>query len=102
MPDTAKEIFGVATSLQRPDAAEKVFGTFEFSSDLVSDNILCGATLRSPHPFARIERIDVSKACRIEGVAAVLTAGDLPGNPTNGLLISDQPVLADDDVRFDG
>ncbi len=102
MPDTAKEISGVATSLQRPDAADKVCGTFEFSSDLVADNMLWGATLRSPHPSARIERIDISKACRIEGVAAVLTAGDLPGKPTYGLLISDQPVLADEIVRFEG
>ena len=102
MPDTATAISGVATSLQRPDAAEKVCGTFEFSSDLVADNMLWGATLRSPHPSARIERIDISEACRIEGVAAVLTAADLPGKPTYGLLISDQPVLADDVVRFEG
>ena len=102
MPDTAKAISGVSTSLQRPDAAEKVCGTFEFSSDLVADNMLWGATLRSPHPSARIERIDVSTACHIEGVAAVLTAADLPGKATYGLLISDQPVLADDVVRFEG
>ncbi len=102
MPDTAKAISGVATSLQRPDAADKVCGTFEFSSDLVADNMLWGATLRSPHPSARIERIDISRACRIEGVAAVLTSGDLPGKPTYGLLISDQPVLADGVVRFEG
>ena len=96
MPDTAKAISGVATSMQRPDAAEKVCGTFEFSSDLVADNMLWGATLRSPHPSARIERINTSNACRIEGVATVLTAADLPGKPTYGLLISDQPVLAEE------
>ena len=32
----------------------------------------------------------------------MLTAADLPGKPTYGLLISDQPVLADDVVRFEG
>ena len=31
-----------------------------------------------------------------------LRPGDLPGKPTYSLLISDQPVLAEDVVRFEG
>lgn len=102
MPNANESISGIATSLQRPDAAEKVCGTFEYSSDLVANNMLWGGTLRSPHPSARIVEINVENARGIQGVATALTANDLPGKPNYGLLMSDQPVLADEFVRFEG
>jgi xanthine dehydrogenase D subunit len=80
----------------------KVQGTFAFSGDLSAEGALWGATLRSPHPSARIVRIDVSPAWRISGVEAVITAADVPGKPTYGLQFSDQPVFAADVVRFVG
>ena len=58
----------------RPDGVAKVQGTFSFSGDLSADGFLWGATLRSPHPYARIVRIDVSPAWKINGVEAVVTA----------------------------
>ncbi len=54
-------------------------GTFAFSGDLSADGFLWGATLRSPHPYARIVSIDVSGAWKINGVEAVITADDVPG-----------------------
>jgi ribonuclease G len=42
----------------RPDGIPKVQGSFAFSGDLSADGFLWGATLRSPHPHARIVRID--------------------------------------------
>ena len=36
------------------------------------------------------------------GVATVLTAADVPGKPTYGLISADQPVFAADHVRFVG
>ena len=86
----------------RPDGIPKVQGSFAFSGDLSADGFLWGATLRSPHPYARIVRIDVSPAWRIDGVAAVITADDVPGKPTYGLISSDQPVFATDVVRYVG
>ena len=38
----------------------------------------------------------------IDGVAAVITADDVPGKPTYGLISSDQPVFARDVVRYVG
>jgi xanthine dehydrogenase D subunit len=64
--------------------------------------MLWGATLRSPHPYARILRIDVSAALAINGVVAVITADDVPGKLTYGLISSDQPVFARDVVRYVG
>ncbi|HVE17748.1 MAG TPA: xanthine dehydrogenase subunit D, partial [Ilumatobacteraceae bacterium] len=86
----------------RPDGMAKVQGSFAFSGDLSADGSLWGATLRSPHPYARIVRIDVSPAWRIDGVATVITAEDVPGKPTYGLISSDQPVFASDVVRYVG
>ena len=89
-------------SAVRPDGVAKVLGTFQFAGDLTADGFLWGATLRSPHPHARIVRIDVSAAWKVDGVEAVITAADVPGVPTYGLISRDQPVFAGDVVRFVG
>jgi xanthine dehydrogenase D subunit len=66
--------------------------------------MLWGATLRSPHPYARIVAIDVSGAYAINGVTTVITATDVPGKLTYGLIVQDQPVFAaiGDTVRYSG
>jgi len=89
-------------SAVRPDGVAKVQGTFSFSSDEQIDGCVFGATLRSPHPSARIVSIDVSGAWKVSGVEAVLTAEDVPGNATYGLVVADQPVFAADVVRYVG
>jgi xanthine dehydrogenase D subunit len=92
----------VGESATRPDGVPKVRGEFAFAGDLWADRMLWGQTLRSPHPSARILGIDVSHALAIPGVAAVLTADDLTGRNRYGLEHRDQPVLADDVVRYAG
>ena len=89
-------------SITRPDGIAKVQGSFAFSGDLSADGFLWGATLRSPHPYARIVAIDVSAAWKIDGVEAIVTAEDVPGKATYGLIAQDQPVFASDVVRFVG
>src|SRR5438552_15261003 len=64
--------------------------------------MLWGATVRSPHPYARILSIDPSEARATAGVRAVLTHDDVPGQNLYGLEIKDQPVLAFDFVRYWG
>jgi xanthine dehydrogenase D subunit len=93
---------GVGTSAGRPDGQLKVSGEFAFSSDLWADDMLWGATLRSPHPRARIRGIDITDAVALPGVYAVLTHEDVPGSLHYGLEIRDQPVLAIDEVRYQG
>lgn len=84
----------LGTNASRPDGVAKVQGGFAFSSDMWADNMLWGATLRSPHPYARIVSIDVTAAWAIPGVETVITAEDVPGKPTYGLILQDQPVFA--------
>ena len=95
-----RDILG--NSALRPDGAHKVQGSFEFTSDLHAENMLWGATLRSPHPYAKIVSIDTSAALALSGVQCVITADDVPGKPTYGLISSDQPVFAKDFVRYMG
>jgi len=92
----------VGESPRRADGAGKVRGDFNYSSDLTREGMLWGATLRSPHPYARIVAIDTSEALRMPGVQAVLTHLDVPGQKLYGLEIHDQPVLAIDVVRYWG
>ncbi|MEV0130161.1 xanthine dehydrogenase subunit D [Dactylosporangium sp. NPDC050688] len=92
----------IGTSPLRPDGTLKVTGEFAFSSDLWADRMLWGATLRSPHPRARIAGIDITAAVATTGVHAVLTAEDVPGAKLYGLEHRDQPVLAMGQVRYAG
>ncbi|MET1060375.1 MAG: xanthine dehydrogenase subunit D, partial [Nocardioides sp.] len=71
-------------------------------SDLWMDDMLWGVTLRSPHPHARILRVDITEALKLPGVFAVLTHDDVPGQKSYGLEHQDQPVLAIDTVRYQG
>ncbi|HEY0829982.1 MAG TPA: xanthine dehydrogenase subunit D [Candidatus Dormibacteraeota bacterium] len=92
----------VGESPRRADGAGKVRGDFTYSSDLTAEGMLWGATVRSPHPYARIVAVDTSEALRMPGVHAVLTHRDVPGQKLYGLEIQDQPVLAIDVVRYWG
>ena len=92
----------VGENVQRPDGVLKVQGSFPYSSDLQVDGMLWGATVRSPHPYARILSIDTSAAVGAPGVRSVLTHDDVPGRKSYGLEIPDQPVLAFDVVRYWG
>jgi xanthine dehydrogenase D subunit len=93
---------GIGESVQRPDGIPKVKGEFAYSSDLWAEGMLWGATTRSPHPRARILSIDTTEALGMPGVKAVLTHEDVPGRKSYGMEIPDQPVLAWDDVRYQG
>jgi xanthine dehydrogenase D subunit len=93
---------GVGGSPLRPDGTLKVTGEFAYASDLWTEGMLFGATLRSPHPRARISSIDTSAAAAMSGVHAVLTSADIPGKKTYGLIVTDCPVLAIDEVRYHG
>ncbi|MFN8233115.1 MAG: molybdopterin cofactor-binding domain-containing protein [Actinomycetota bacterium] len=93
---------GVGESVRRIDGIPKTQGAFRYGSDLEDDRMLWGATLRSPHPHARVVSIGLGEALASPGVHAVLTADDVPGKKTYGVEFADQPVLAMDRVRYVG
>ncbi len=93
---------GIGSSVLRPDGKSKVTGKFEYASDLSSEDMLWGATLRSPHAHARLLKIDTAPAKAMAGVRAVLTQDDVPGEPLFGQEEQDQPVFCDGVARYWG
>ncbi len=71
----------VGTRPIRHDGADKVTGRAQYGADFQMAGLLYGYVLRSPHAHARIRRIDTSKAEKLPGVKAVVTAADFPQGP---------------------
>ena len=93
----------VGSSTPRVDGAAKVSGVAQYTADLELPGLLHAKVLRSPHPHARLLKVDVSRAAALPGVVAVMTRDDLEGlNPHYGAVVEDQPVLAMDRVRCVG
>lgn len=78
-----------------------VTGGGQYTGDLKLQGQLYGKVLRAPHSHARIVNINCSKALKLRGVEAVLTAKDIPCN-AYGHTVQDQPVLASGKVRYCG
>src|SRR5450432_320128 len=84
------------------DAAGKTTGAGKYTDDLSVAGMLIGKILHSPHPHARIKRIDSTRAEQLEGVIAVVTGKDAP-NPYGILPVGhDEHALALDKVRYVG
>ena len=84
------------------DAAGKTTGAGKYTDDLSLPGMLVGKILHSPHPHARIKRIDSSRAEQVDGVVAVVIGPDAPN--TYGILPvgHDEHALAVDKVRYVG
>ncbi|HZZ71653.1 MAG TPA: xanthine dehydrogenase family protein molybdopterin-binding subunit [Pirellulales bacterium] len=62
----------------RHDGVDKVTGRAIYGADVQMAGLVHGKMLRSPHPHAKIVRIDTSAAEQMPGVLAVVTSRDLP------------------------
>lgn len=67
----------VGKHVNRVEDPVLVAGTAEFIDNFALPNMQHCAILRSPHPHARIVRVDASAAEALEGVVAVLTPEDV-------------------------
>jgi CO/xanthine dehydrogenase Mo-binding subunit len=86
----------------RVDAWGKVTGRAKFADDYNLRRQLFGKVLRAKYPHARILAIDTGRARMLDGVEAVLTAADIPGEKAFGVVVKNQCVLAGDRVRYLG
>ena len=91
----------VGTMHVRFDAAPKVTGQTRYTADVQLDGALTGVILRSPHPFARVISVDVSKAQSMTGVRAVAYAGNTPDKPLE-FGIKDQCLFPRPYARYAG
>jgi CO/xanthine dehydrogenase Mo-binding subunit len=78
----------------RSDERAKLSGATRYVADLQLDGMLVGGVVRSPHPHARIVRIDTSRALAIPGVRAVLTGADVPQVVFGPTAVKDWNILA--------
>ena len=97
----APKLSVVGQRVRRVEGYEKVTGEARYVADIALPGMLTGKVLRSPYPHARILSIDTSRAERLPGVRAVVTAEDTPKRPW-GAFIQDQYPLSVGKVRYVG
>jgi CO/xanthine dehydrogenase Mo-binding subunit len=91
----------IGARIPRVEGEEKVSGRALYAADIQLAGTLWGKVLRSPHPHARIVRVDTARAQAIPGVRAVITGNDVRGW-LMGKSMRDIPALCWDKVRFVG
>src|SRR5262245_63583617 len=102
----------VGRNYQTPDIVAKVTGRAKYAEDFRAEGMLFCKLLLSPEPHARVRHIDARAALGMHGVAAVLTADEMPvvlpdkdptgaeesedGSPslTNEPVFEGEPILA--------
>jgi CO/xanthine dehydrogenase Mo-binding subunit len=84
----------------RVDAGEKIRGQTRYIRDMNIPGMWLGATIRSPHPRARIMTIRKDPAFDWKQVT-LITAGDVPNNYV-AMLENDMPFLADKITNYLG
>ncbi|MDP6581833.1 MAG: molybdopterin-dependent oxidoreductase [Vicinamibacterales bacterium] len=74
-PDTAstQALTKVGTLTPRVDGPERVTGRARYTGDVQLPGMLYARVLRSPHPHARVRRVDTRAAGRLPGVRAVIS-----------------------------
>jgi CO/xanthine dehydrogenase Mo-binding subunit len=83
----------IGQSLPRHSLDAKVRGSAAYTADLKRPAMLYGRILRSPHPHARVLRIDTSRALALPGVHAAVTHEDVPDARIDADLAPLDPVL---------
>jgi CO/xanthine dehydrogenase Mo-binding subunit len=97
----AEKFSVVGRRVQRVEGFDKVTGESQFIADVFLPGMLVGKILRSPFPHARILHIDTSKAEKLAGVRAVVTAEDTIKRPW-GAFFADQYILSVGKSRYVG
>ncbi|MEO0386062.1 MAG: molybdopterin cofactor-binding domain-containing protein [Pseudomonadota bacterium] len=96
---------GIGAACPRLDGRDKVAGREAFGDDVAPPGTLELLVIRTPHARAMFTFGDLDAfVAATEGVAAVLTAADIPGDNLHGVIpdFVDQPVFATGETRFRG
>jgi CO/xanthine dehydrogenase Mo-binding subunit len=104
---TKQELNVVGKSVPRRDGMGHVTGQTVYVDDMSFPGMLHLKMVRSPLPHALIKGIDFSAAEKVPGFVRALTYRDVPKNIYTILCLigvgpDDEPVLAEDRVRFKG
>ena len=82
----------VGREVARVDGRAKVTGAASYLADMTVENMAHAAAVRSPHPRARVTKIDASAALARPGVLAVLTPEDVAVLPPVRIFADSPPV----------
>ncbi len=96
----------VGERLARYDGVAHVSARTRYVDDIALPEMLWAKALRSPHDSARLLRLDTERAEALPGVHAIATHRDVPQNLIGQLdflgVPADEPLLAEDEVRYAG
>jgi 4-hydroxybenzoyl-CoA reductase alpha subunit len=101
-PANSGEFRVIGVPRRRVDARAKVTGQTRFADDIFLPRMVHCKLLRSPHPHARIRKIDTTRALAHPGVYLVLTGKDLPIEYGILPVSQDEQALCLDHVRHVG
>src|SRR6202045_243473 len=96
------ELRVIGVPRRRVDARAKVTGQTRFADDIFLPRMVHCKLLRSPHPHARIRKIDASRESSHPGVYLVLTGKDVPIQYGILPVSQDEQALCVDRVRHVG
>ena len=92
----------IGERVPRVDGYERVSGTAVYPSDVILPNMIHGAILRCPHPHAMVKKVDISRAEKMPGVRAVITADSPEADLTWPYSGEVTTKLFDPHCRFEG
>jgi len=97
----------IGKKVARIDAVDKTTGGAKYAPDLNVRGMLHAALLRSPHPHARVLKIDATRAKSLKGFRAMVTIEELPRVVGYWFLLRSEKkekdmFLRDNAVRFIG
>src|SRR5690349_17146657 len=85
------------------DAPGHVTGRSLYVDDVpVMQGTLFAKIFDSPYAHARIKKLDYYKAALHPGVVNIFSADDIPGANQIGGIIADEPLMANEEVLFQG
>jgi 4-hydroxybenzoyl-CoA reductase subunit alpha len=101
-PENGNGLRVIGVPRRRVDARAKVTGQTRYADDIFLPRMAHCKLLRSPHPHARIRKIDASRAIAHPGVYLVLTGKDVPIEYGILPVSQDEQALCVDHVRHVG
>ena len=83
------------------DSPAKAAGAIRYLKDISIPGMLHAKMIFPGRPHARIARMSFARTLGAEGVAAVAAADSVPGRNQVGVVVEDQPLFAEDVVRYE-
>lgn len=89
----------ISKSITKKDHAEKMSGEAKYIADLIYPDMLYAKMIRSSKPHAKILKIEVPI---MEEGYGIVDYHDIPGSNGVKVIKSEQPIFAEEEVRFIG